>query len=182
MAFKLSTYLAGISTNVASSGTLAIERMEAKGMMESEESESPYRFSREGRDAPDMCDRIACIYSKRSKSLSNLFHFRTAGEHAEIVTPFLDPTNSRISVFIKSAGEDFQICDGGLAFRIVDMAARADGESILEAMVQDYGLTVTGRSLHVLSSEADLLAKQFRLCNALVSLRDRLSSESGQQI
>jgi hypothetical protein len=44
-------------------------------------------------------------------------------------------------------------------------------------MVKDYGLTVSDNSLHVLSGENDLLAKQFRLCNALVSLRDRLSTE-----
>jgi hypothetical protein len=160
-----------------SSSALAVEAMEANDMIENGmqcSSVGPYPVPESD---PPMCEQIASIYRKRSKSLSSLFHFRHAGNKAEVVTPFLDPTNSRISVFIGAAGDDFHICDGGLANRIVEMAGRPDGKTILREMVKDYGLTVSDNSLHVLSGENDLLAKQFRLCNALVSLRDRLSTE-----
>lgn len=144
--------------------------------------ESPTPLSRLGVDPEQeplepMWERIAAIYQSRSRSLARLFHFRGAGNHrTEVVTPFLDPMNARISVFIEMAGEDFVICDGGLALKIVRMSQRKDGLPILHALVQDYGLSLSGDSLHVVSTEADLLAKQFRLCNALVSLRDRLSA------
>lgn len=124
-------------------------------------------------------ERVASIYRNRSTSLANLFQFRGAeGDRAEIVTPFLDPSNKRISVFIELAGDNFVISDGGLAFRIVALSHRADGMTVLQDLVKDYGLILSEESVHVVSSEAELLARQFRLCNALVALRDRLISHA----
>lgn len=124
-------------------------------------------------------ERVASIYRNRSSSLANLFHFcRAEGDRTEVVTPFLDPSNRRISVFIEPAGDDFVISDGGLAFQIVTLSHRAEGMTILHDLAKDYGLSLSEDSVYVISSEAELLARQFRLCNALVALRDRLISQT----
>lgn len=137
------------------------------------------RMAREHGPVASLKERIASIYRNRSTSLANLFFFRgVEGDRAEVVTPFLDPTNTRISVFIEASDGKFVISDGGLALQIVAKSGRSDGMAVLHDLTHDYGLTLSEHALCIDSSEADLLARQFRLCNALVALRDRLVSQS----
>lgn len=121
-----------------------------------------------------MWKKLASIYESRSRSLAILYDFRSAGEAAEIVTPFLDPFNERIIVRVREEGDQYLLCDRGLATRIVERAGRADGREILGEVCRDFDLSQSGDHLYVRTSEAGLLARQFRLCNALVALGDRL--------
>lgn len=125
---------------------------------------------------PPMWKKIAAIYESRSRSLAGLYSFRALGEHAEIVTPFLDPANERITLLVRAEGNSYLLCDRGLGSRIVDQSGRSDGGGILEQTRRDYGLSRSRHYLYVVCEERDLLLKQFRLCNALVALGERLAS------
>jgi hypothetical protein len=121
-----------------------------------------------------LWERIAAAYQERSRGLASLLEFRPAGEGAEIVTPFLDPANSKISLFVQLQEGGYLLCDGGLASRLVVMAKRPDGPDILNAVLRDYGLSRAGEYVRVEAAEPELPSKQFRMCSAIIALMDRL--------
>jgi hypothetical protein len=119
-------------------------------------------------------ERIASIYQGRSRGLASLLDIRPAGDRAEIITPFLDPTNARISLFASVKGERIVLCDEGLGLRIVGMARRPDGESLLTQVLRDFGLSRHENHVRLECSEAELPAKQLQFCKALMNLMERL--------
>lgn len=92
-----------------------------------------------------------------------------------IVTPFLDPLNDNICLYVTKNKDSVQISDDGytlnnLSLMGINMIDTRD--AIVKEIIDRFGVTLTDNELSVLGTVSDFPAMKFKLTSAILQIND----------
>ena len=108
--------------------------------------------------------------------LKESFHLEATGSHVLISTPFLDPHNDEIQIFVEKHGEQFKLSDDG--YTISDLASMGleinspKRVAHVRQIVGSFGVRWEDGELSVNTSARDFPQKKHNLIQAILAVHD----------
>jgi hypothetical protein len=123
-----------------------------------------------------LVDEAKQLVSRYASWIKDRLDLRAAGEFAIISTPFLDPHNDEIELYLRKQGDAFVVTDAGETLSdLEDLGLEISTEKRklhLEQILNGFGVMSDGRELFVRTSEQDFPQRKHNLIQAVLAVHD----------
>jgi hypothetical protein len=116
------------------------------------------------------------LVSRYATGVKDRINLRAVGDSAVIATPFLDPHNDEIELYLRKQGDGFVVSDAGETLSdLEDLGLEISTEKRklhLDQILSGFGVMSDGRELFVRTSEQDFPQRKHNLIQAVLAVHD----------